>query len=289
MVARTKIREYLDREHPHLLTEKYGWLYLTAAALFTALSINHQQPHGLHDWNHSYKYSILACFSFIPMGIYILIHKLFPLIFPQYFNKSNWTIQKDITLLTIFFTIAGVINWGYALMKIPYYRATLSSFIHFQYYTIDYGVPPFFVIFLAARRKQAHKERKAIGELLASLLLQAPPPLSTKLPLSYNKLNVDLNNVTYINKYVNSVQFHLYREDGCEIMECIGTIKELMLQLKEYPQLVQSHQSFVVNTAWVKGLTGNSNGMEITLKNCTDKVPVSRKFVEQMKKALLSE
>jgi len=289
LVSRTKIREYLDREHPRLLTGKYGWLYLTATAIYIALCVNHQQPHGLHDWHHTYKCSILSCFGFIPIGIYILLQELLPLIFPTHFAKSNWTIRKDLYLLTIFYAIAGGINWGYALMEIPYYRATVSSFFHFQAYTFDYGVPPFLVIFLIARRKQANKERKETGELLASLLQQVPLTLRPALPFSYNKLNLDLNNVIYINKYVNSLQFHVYKEDGCEIMECIGTIKDLMLKLKEYPHLLQTHQSFVVNTYWVNELTGNSNGMEITLKNCPDIVPVSRDFAKMVKSILKPE
>lgn len=289
MVSRTKIREYLDCEHPRLLSGKYGWLYLTATAIYIALSVNHQQPHGLHDWQHAYKWSILSCFGFIPMGVYVILHELLPPIFPQHFAKTNWIIRKEISMLTIFFIVAGGINWEFAILEIPYYRATVSSFFHFQAYTFDYGVPSFLAIFLIARRKQANKERKEAGELLASLLQQVPPPLRPALPCSYNKLNLDLNNVIYINKYVNSLQFHVYKEDGCEIMECIGTIKDLMLKLKEYPQLLQTHQSFVVNTDWVKGLTGNSNGMEITLKNCPDIVQVSRNLVDLVKSILKPE
>jgi len=110
LVAHTKIREYLDREHPHLLTEKYGWLYLTAAALFVALSINHQQPHGLHDWQHPYKWGILAGFGLIPMVIFAAIYILLPRIFSGSFTKTNWNYRKEISSQAIFFVTAATVN-----------------------------------------------------------------------------------------------------------------------------------------------------------------------------------
>lgn len=289
LVAHTKIREYLDREHPHLLTEKYGWLYLTAAALFIALSINHQQPHGLHDWHHPYKWSILSGFGLIPMTVFVAIYELLPRIFPHRFAKTNWTCQKEITAQAVFFISAATVNWGFAIMEIPYFRASVSSFFHFQFYSLEYGIPPITSISLLMGIKHTNRISKQAREDRTYLLQQAPTSSLTEIPFSYSKLHFDLNNVVYINKYVNSLQFHLSHEDGCEVVECIGTIKDMLLQLEEYPQLPQTHQTFLVNTHWIKGLKGNSNAMEITLKNCPDKVQVSRKFVERVKKALVPE
>ena len=286
MVAHTKIREYLDREHPHLFTEKYGWLYLTAAALFVALSINHQQPHGLQHWHHPYKWGILSGFGLIPITVFVAIYELLPRISPKRFAKTHWTRRKEIRSQAVFFITAAAVNWGFAILEIPYFRASVSSFFHFQLYSLEYGVPPITSFSLLIGIKHLNRINRQTRENKTQLLEQTSTSALTEIPFSYNKLHFDLNKVVYINKYVNSLQFHVFHEDGCEVVECIGTIKDLLVQLPDYPQLLQTHQTFLVNICWVKGLKGNSNAMEISLNGCPDKVQVSRKYVERVKKAV---
>lgn len=163
----------------------------------------------------------------------------------------------------------------------------MNSFFHFQFYFLEYDAPPIISISLLIRLKHTNRRNKPIQENKTYLPERAQSSSPVEIPVSYNKLHFDLNNVIYINKYVNSLQFHVFRDGNCEVLECLGTIKDLRLQLKEYPQLIQTHQTFVVNTRWVRGLKGNSNAMEISLKNCPDKVQVSRKFVEQIKKTVI--
>jgi DNA-binding LytR/AlgR family response regulator len=148
------------------------------------------------------------------------------------------------------------------------------------------GIIPIVSIGAVAAAKQARRAEKQAREEIIVIDYQESnaPPCETI--LEYNRLKVELNTIIYINKHVNSLQFHIVGEGGGEVLECLGTIKDLLPQLNDYPQLLQTHQSFIVNSRWVTHLTGNSNAMVISFANCPDKVQVSRKFVERVKKSL---
>ncbi|MHB9142687.1 MAG: LytTR family DNA-binding domain-containing protein [Paludibacter sp.] len=274
MFAQTKIWERLNRDHPRLFTEKYGWLYLCAAAVFIVLYINHQQPYGLYTWQHPYKWLIISGFGIISTLIYALIYELLPRIFSHYFSKANWTIKKETITLAVFFLIAGTVNWIYALMELSYFRASVSSFFRLLFYTFETGIVP--VMFLSSYVRLRNEKRK--NRELSEIVDRNIPDLNTTIVFEYNKLTFDLNKVVYINKSVNDLQFHELQQDECVIRTCAGTIKDLLFKLTDYPFMKHCHESFVVNTHYIKSVDGNSNGLEIQFRHCKDTVTVSRHF-----------
>lgn len=286
LVALTKIRKYLDREHPHLLTEKYGWLYITAASFFIALCLIHQQPYRLSDWECEHKWCILVWFGMIPLVLYFVIFQLLPRIFSRRFATSNWRLLNELCALVVFFLLSGIFNWGLAVHKLPYFHASIASCLQVELYTVELGFIPILSIGAIAAAKRARRAEKQTREEIIAIDYQESIVPPCEKMLEYERLKVELNAIIYINKHVNSLQFHIVGEDGCKVLECLGTIKDLLPQLNDYPQLLQTHQSFIVNSRWVTNLTGNSNAMVISFANCPDKVPISRKFVERVKKAL---
>jgi len=286
LVAHTKIREYLDREHPHLLTEKYGWLYITAVSIFIVVSLIHQQPYRLSDWECEHKWCILVGFGVIPLVLYFAIFKLLPRIFSRRFATSNWRLLNEISALVVFFLLTGVFNWAWAVLKLPYFQTSKASLLLVELYTFEWGIIPILCIVAIGMASQAIRAETWVREEIIIYNYEEPISLPCETILEYNRLKVELNTIIYINKHVNSLQFHIVGEGGCDVLECLGTIKDLLPHLNDYPQLLQTHQSFVVNSRWVTNLTGNSNAMVISFANCPDKVQVSRKSVERVKKAL---
>lgn len=286
MVAHTKIRECLDREHPHLLTEKYGWLYITAATFLIAVCIIHQEPYRLSDWEYEHKWCILVWFGVIPLVLYFGVFQLLPCLFSRSFAKCNWRLLNEISAYAIFLLLSGAFNWLWAVHKLPYFYASTTSLLRLELYTLEWGIMPIVsIISITAARQARSTETWVREEIIIFDYAETISPPCEKI-MEYNRLKVEQSTIMYINKHVNSLQFHVHGEGGGEVLECLGTIKDLLPQLDDYPQLLQTHQSFIVNTHWVTNLTGNSNAMVISFANCPDKVQVSRKFVERVKKAL---
>lgn len=275
MFTLDKIRKQLDRPHPRLLTQKYGWLYLTAVVVFIACILNHLQPFGLDDWHHPLKWIILSCFGLIFVVVYVFIQWLLPRFFPHFFIRESWTIRMEATALCIIFLVDSAANWAFALAEISYMHASAGSFLRFHSYTLELGILPMIAFLLLAWYWDT-------GRYLPDFYQKETPPPS-EIIFTFNRLVFDLNKVLYISKFVNNLQFHVFQEGQCMIQECPGTIKRLLPELKDYPQLQQTHESFVVNTDWVKDLRGNSNSMNIRFKECPDIISVSRHFVPQIR------
>jgi DNA-binding LytR/AlgR family response regulator len=53
-----------------------------------------------------------------------------------------------------------------------------------------------------------------------------------------------------------------------------------------FPPLIRCHRSYIVNLDQIKNVDGNAQGLVITLKPCSEKVPVSRKYIDELKQRL---
>lgn len=59
------------------------------------------------------------------------------------------------------------------------------------------------------------------------------------------------------------------------------TLKELEEQLRSFPVIYKTHRSFIINTNYIKSVSGNAQGYNITLKKCPEIIPVSRSKVSE--------
>lgn len=288
MVNPTKIRENLDREHTRLFAEKYGWLYLAVIAFFIALIINHQQPHGLYTWHCPYKWIIVSGFGIIPVLVYAFIFELLPLTFSNYFAKKSWTIRKELTALLILFFTAGMANWLYALLALPYFRASIGSFLRIELYTFEIGVLPILVRFLITNVRMEKRIREGLENELSRINQQTSKATAENVSFKYGSLHFDLNKFIFATKSGNNLHIYVESQGECKQLKCVGSIKDFLSKLTDHRHIVQTHQSFLVNVYYIKDWKGNSNGMSISLKNCPHKAEVARQYVERIKEVLIT-
>ena len=270
MLTKTNLRECLNREQPRLFAVKHGWLYLIVAGVCIALLINHQQPYGLHSWHHPHKWLIISCFGLIGSLLYAGFYGLLPRVFTRYFGAANWTLKKQIVTLAVFFVVAGMANWVFALLELSYYRVSVGSLLRMELYTLETGILPVVFLSLLADRRDLYRKNREQKAAMANR--PSDEPVIFKL----GRHTFDLNNVVYISKCVNSLQFHILEHGKCRTENCTGTMKMLVELLKPYPFMRQTHESFVVNMHHVHSTTGNSNGKKIRFKYIKDIVTVSR-------------
>lgn len=274
-----KIKDYLNRPHPRLLSQKYSWLFLMTAAITFAFILNHLQPYGLAGWHHPRKWIILSSFGLIFILLYSLVYWLLPRFFRLFFTRDCWTIRKEFAALFIFFLLDSGVNWIFAMTKISYLEPSLASFVRFHFYTLELGILPMMAFSLLMWYGDAGQKTAEIAPMLPE-----PTPAPTPgLLLNINHHVFDLNKVMYINKYSNNLYFNSYDEGKCTVRRCTGSMRYLLTLLKDYPQFLQTHESFVVNTDYVKHLCGNCNSMKLRLKHCPTIISVSRKYVPNIR------
>jgi DNA-binding LytR/AlgR family response regulator len=66
-----------------------------------------------------------------------------------------------------------------------------------------------------------------------------------------------------------------------------NTLVNAVSILSEYfPPLIRCHRSYIINLDRIENVDGNAQGLIVKLKNCNEKVPVSRKYIEELKSKL---
>lgn len=97
-----------------------------------------------------------------------------------------------------------------------------------------------------------------------------------------NELSIPVGNFLYAEVRKNNVIVYYQKEDKVETHEMRMTLASLISSINE-PDIIQCHRSFVVNVANITSAKGNSNGYQLLLGNCPNRVPVSRSFVPTLK------
>jgi hypothetical protein len=64
------------------------------------------------------------------------------------------------------------------------------------------------------------------------------------------------------------------------------SLKSFKEQLIQFPEMQQTHRSYLVNLKAISSITGNAQGYQLSLKNSTTTVPVSRNQIESFEKKL---
>ncbi len=65
-----------------------------------------------------------------------------------------------------------------------------------------------------------------------------------------------------------------------------STLKRTEEQLFEYPSVVRCHRAFLVNADKIRHVNGNSQGLQLILKNIKTEIPVSRNFSKALKERM---
>ena len=273
-----KIINSLSHPYPFLFAEKYGWAYIIAVGSVIALWINLEQPFGLQEWEHPYKWLIISCFGWINAAASIVILLILSNLFPVYFGADNWTVGKEIGLILFLFFVSGVINWCHSVVTISNSTVSWSSFFRMQFYTFAFGSLPVTALSLFAQTlylKRIKLPEVEVTEFQRSITEMPDVPEM----IQVNDEPCNTHTILYLKSEGNYVEVHICA-NGKKIMKlCRKTLKEYETILAPYPQFVRCKKKYIVNMDRVTGCKGNSEGMILKLENCVDKVEVSRKFV----------
>ena len=277
-----KISTSLSKPYPLLIAERYCFLYVCILSFIIAILINIEQPFGLHAWIHPYKWLILSGFGVTYAVANIILYVLSPRLFPTFFCVYNWTVAKEIFIFVVLFLLAGVINWVHAFSTISYFEVSCDSFCRMQCCTFIFGCMPVITLSMFVQIKSMLRTRLPKEQTLEKKAIPQPAQLAAE-SFQLNGVEFIIRDIIYLHANQNYVEIYFLQSGKIEKRVCRTTIKLLETYLIAFPQFVRCHKSYMVNTQMIIRSKGNSGKMELTLKYCMEKVPVSRKFVPLIK------
>lgn len=96
-------------------------------------------------------------------------------------------------------------------------------------------------------------------------------------------LQLDIDNFIYAEADGNYVSVCHLASAGVEKTMLRMSIKNVVVVVGDYPEVMQCHRAFVVNLHHVQKVEGRSSGIGLLMNHCNDTVPVSKHYVLAVK------
>lgn len=189
-----------------------------------------------------------------------------------------WHEGLAILGLTLFIGLCNFWLFSYIFS----YPQTISVFFVFFYWTLIIGV---IITTLSLVLEYNRHLRNQMETLLNNTTEEQKDIVITIKDTNVrgNDLTLPLNDLLYIEAQKNNVVVCYLSEGKMNNKEVHTTLTAVLEDLKDYENVFQCHRSFVVNLNNINSAKGNSNGYQLTLKECRLSIPVSRSFVPKLK------
>lgn len=229
-----------------------------------------------------------------------LIHSLTPIIILLGWlfvikSKSNveekWNIGNEMLFIGIFLFLIGV---GQFLLRDVIYdnpdNWSIRYFIEEIRNTFMVGM--LFVLILvpmnynwlnALNVKRANlfePEKISKHSNVADLKIQI------KTQIKSDNFLMDIGQFLYAHSERNYVEIYINNENEIQKLVKRITITSLESQLNQYPFIIKSHRSYIINLRQIEKIMGNAQGYRISLKGVVATVPVSRTMISKFEKKL---
>ncbi len=254
--------------------------------LFIALFLLFFEPFDINLSNNEDKVFQLLFFGFISTIVLVLFLYILPLLLPKVFSDKHWEVRHQIIFYFIILLVIATFNGIYT----NYINSLTFSWYNYWLIinrTFVLGcIPIAFITML-----DYHKKVKFNNNQAATILKKKKKHLEDSKETKH-QISTDLKNETFSfseNDFYYAIAVGNYI-DMCFLDE--NTLKKATyrislssfeMQLAETSNLIRCHRSYIVNLKKVENISGNAQGLKLELKNQTEIVPVSRKYIPIVK------
>lgn len=274
------LKKYLTQRYPY---EENKWKIIIPISLFIAFFLVIFQPFGLEGLQIDYKYYFLAGYGLVTFLVLVLVMILLPAVFPGSFREEKWTIIKEFSHLLLIIFCIGVANLLYSTWFIDF-RLTLPTFLVFQGFTLAVGVIPITALILI---KQSYLKRKntATATQINTLLpdqqhtATAGQILRITSDTGREEVTVSSSDLLFFKSEGNYITVGYLRNNRFHSSLLRNTMKYAEDILNEHPGFFRCHRSWIVNTERISRVSGNSQGLRLSLPGLDEEIPVARNLV----------
>ena len=275
---------YLNQAFPKAESK---WKVIISISLFVSLFLIIFQPFGLNLMDGNSKTTFLAGYGIITFLILIVNLILIESLFPKIFDERNWTIWKEfLWLLWVVFSI-GLGNAFYTSVVLTNSYPTIQFIVNFQITTLVVAILPITVLIISKQKYLLRKHLISATDLNKSLDKEKKNHSRYIRFFADNEkdfIEFDINNFYFIESSGNYIEIFLFEENKIIRKTYRSTLKRALEFFKNSPEIIQCHRAFIINTNKIINAKGNSQGLKLNLKACETEIPVSRGFVNSIRK-----
>jgi hypothetical protein len=245
------------------------------------------QPFTYNFDEHRFSFWIISLLNGLLVGVLFIIYTgMIRGFAPRLIDEEFWTLGRELGFWLLFILLTGVGN--FFLRELIYDNPNNMSLFYFKTEVVhSLIVGTFFLLFIVTGKylhivssitNKATTWDRIVRDYRDGQYQDAVVTIQSESPQDSVKFR--LINFLYVKVDGNYIEFYLLDDNG-EVKRLIkrNTMHNVEKQLKDYPNIIRVHRSYLVNISKVESVSGNAQGYRLGIKNCDDVVPVSRSYI----------
>lgn len=282
---------FLSRPYPINDSSAYKFRAAIVPAFLVFILLYVFRPFGLHQFPNSTLAGISAGYAGVTLLVVLLMLYVIPVMFKRVFDESKWTIFREIVFVLLIVFCIATANGYYSLYL---FEGDFGRryFLYVQLYTVLGAVVPVTIQVLLKQMYLARKHLKMAEELSNQMhhkrRLESIPEQQVTLHSSVKKeeLTLPAASLLYIRGAGHFIEVHYFSDDRATMKLLRSSLKNAREDLRHLTAFYRCHRAWIVNLDQVISITGNSQGLQLVLKNSTTVIPVAWNLNEDVKTRL---
>ncbi len=251
--------------------------------LFIAFFLLIFQPFNFNNVDNKYLHSFgFGLISFTTYFLYQVI--LYFLYKKKVLTENHITLLLNIVFMIFLVLLISCANFIYSALFLELFSFNLESFLKFLIYTFAIGIFPSIFFSYLAYSRELKKNTTALSEIsYSNKTIDKLELITFKSNIGNDEINIDSENIISAKSQGNYVELSYFDNTKTSKKLIRSTLKEIEKLLSKHKNFIKVHRSYIVNTELIEKSTGNSQGINLYIKNSDIVVPVSRNYVSNFK------
>lgn len=288
MNQQRSLQDFLNQPYPFYYEGK-KLLQIAGIIFLISLFFNYMlQPFEVNQMEQKMPY-FWICFIHSASPIFIL---LCTALICRFFPKAidDWKIKNEFILVFFLVLFTGITQ--FLIRDLIYNNPMNWSWRYFGEEISNSFIAGIFIcpiiISINLNRQQLKNRQKA--EQISSSITNTEEPLHNTLitietEVKSEKFIFESHSFIYAKAEGNYAEIFLHKEEKVNRLIKRIPIKNLEMQLSNFPFIIKTHRSVLLNLNYIENVSGNAQGYKVQLKDCPDAVPVSRNFIQSFDSA----
>lgn len=277
------LKNWLNKPYFIIQSKRAKLIIILVISFVVFFNINFLRPYGINNLQNNIFYFALG-YSFIIFSVLFTYFFIATSLFSKFFDEEKWTIKKEIIGIVSVLTAIAILGWAYTnKVQIGGKNPENFTLLAFFKYTFSGIFPVIIYLFLAELLLDKFR-KDASKQVIKGKKKQIKEPIikteKIKISSTNNKdfIEVNLKELVYVTSEGNYVSFFLKDKNKIKEEVLRGKLISLEKEFEKFNFIIRCHKSYIVNTSFVKNITGNARGYYLHFDGLDKEIPVSRKF-----------
>ncbi len=272
-----QLKGYLKEPYPYYYGNTKRLLFLLLIICVLSFSFSYFfQPFDVNVTEHKINFIWILCIhAFIPfpiaLGCFMIINRIIK-------EEVTWTLGKEIVNLSIVLLLIGIVD--FLIRDLIYTNPNNWSFGYLWEEirnTFLVGVLILMIVLPLNLERLINKHSSSLKKLSNSTSNSSSNKVvAIKTPIVNESFDLKTEEFLYAKVESNYIELFITSSNVIKKTLIRMTLKELQDQLEAFPFIFKSHRSYLVNLHAIESSSGNAQGYQLLLKNCSVTIPVSR-------------